>query len=55
MKIVYAIEKEIEVADGMTDKEIDKVISNLCDDENGSNYTWIEEEKRKRCVLRYLF
>ena len=55
IKIIHAIEKEIEVIDGRTDEEIDKFISALCDDEDGDNYIWIKKEKRKNCELKYNF
>lgn len=48
MKIIYAIEKEIEVIDRRTDEEIDKFISALCDDEDGDNYIWIKKRKEKK-------
>ena len=35
MKIRYAIEKEIEVPDNLTAMDIDNIISQKCEEENG--------------------
>lgn len=41
MKIRYAIEKEIEVSDNSTFIDIDNVISEKCEEENGYDYQWL--------------
>ena len=44
MKIRYAIEKEIEVSDNLTDEDIDKIIASKQIEENGIAYEYTELE-----------
>lgn len=41
MRIRYAIEKEIEVPDNLTAMDIDDIISQKCEGENGFDYQWL--------------
>lgn len=41
MRIRYAIEKEIEIPDNLTAMEVDDIISQKSEEENGFDYQWI--------------
>lgn len=40
-RIRYAIEKEIEVPDDLTSMDVDDIISQKCEEENGFDYQWM--------------
>lgn len=46
MRVKYAIEKEIEVIDGVSDEELNRFISALCDDEDGNDYIYSTDIKK---------
>lgn len=55
MRIRYAIEKEIEVPDNLTAMDIDDIISQKCEGENGFDYQWMSTSEINEQHLTGLF
>lgn len=55
MRIRYAIEKEIEVPDNLTAMDIDDIISQKCEGENGFDYQWMNTSEINEQHLTGLF
>lgn len=55
MRIRYAIEKEIEVPDNLTAMDIDDIISQKCEEENGFDYQWMSTSEINEQRLTGLF
>ena len=55
MKIRYAIEKGIEVPDNLTAMDIDNIISQKSEEENGFDYQWMHTSEINKQHLTGLF
>lgn len=55
MRIRYAIEKEIEIPDNLTAMDIDDIISQKCEGENGLDYQWMSTSEINEQCLTGLF
>ena len=55
MKIRYAIEKEIELPDNLKTTEVDDIILNKCEEENGLDYQWMYKKDIDEQHLTGLF
>lgn len=55
MRIRYAIEKELEVPDNLTATDVDAIVSQKCEGENGFDYQWMSTSEINEQRLTGLF